>query len=103
MKQPMQTIQRLMRSGESDFAVQQRREIDPREFRQQMGKADEAAEHAVAIEPVGEIGMARTSDDVALVPIGARVGVEHRPQPLAIELASWRRDAASPKNCQNSA
>src|ERR1019366_572187 len=50
-----------------------------------MGKADEAAEHAMAIEPVCEIGIPRTSNDVALVPVSARLPVKHRPQPLPIE------------------
>src|ERR1700682_3730273 len=56
-----------------------------------MGKADEAAEHAVAIEAVGEISVPRTPDAVALVPIGARIGVEHQPQPLAIKLGIGAR------------
>src|ERR1700674_506017 len=51
-----------------------------------MGKANETAEHTVAVKPVGEIGMPRTPEDVALVPVSARIRVEHWPQPLAIEL-----------------
>ena len=73
MKQPMQTIQRPDAFGKIHLPVQQRRKIDPRQFRQQMGKADEAAEHAVTVKAVGEIGMPRPPDDVELVPIGARL------------------------------
>ncbi len=81
----MQPIQRLNAFGSIGFAVQQRLEIDPGEFREQVRKTDEAAEHAVAVEAVGEIGMARTPDDVTLVPVSARIGIQHRSQPLAIE------------------
>ncbi len=86
MKQPVQAIQRLQAREVIRLAGQQRREIDPGELRQQMRKTDEAAEHTVAVKSVGEIGMPRTADHVALVPIGARIGVQHQPQPLAIEL-----------------
>src|SRR5258708_28495420 len=68
----MGPIQRLNAFGSIGFAVQQRLEIDPGEFREQVRKTDEAAEHAVAVEAVGEIGMARTPDDVTLVHVSAR-------------------------------
>ena len=50
-----------------------------------MGKADKAAEHAVAIEPVGEMGVPRTPDNVQLVPVRSCFRIERRPQPLAIK------------------
>src|SRR6202043_1841387 len=56
-----------------------------------MGKANETAEHAVAVKPVREIGMPRTPDDVALVPVSPRIRIKHRPQPLAIEFEIRRR------------
>jgi len=49
MKQAMQTIQRLNAFGSVFSSVQQRLKINPGAFRQQMGKADKAAEHAVAV------------------------------------------------------
>src|SRR5258708_14808726 len=49
-----------------------------------MGKADEAAEHAVPVKPVCEIRMPRTPEDVALVPVCARIGIEPGAQMLAI-------------------
>ena len=85
MKQAMQTIQRLNAIRRIRLPVQQRGKIDPRQFRHHMGEADEAAEHAVTVEPVGEIGMARTSKDVEPVPVSARARVQHRSQPIAIE------------------
>src|ERR1700722_12401861 len=51
-----------------------------------MGKADKTAEHTVAVKPVCEIGMPRTPDDVALIPVSARIRIKHWPQPFAIEL-----------------
>src|SRR5581483_4679413 len=50
-----------------------------------MGKADETAEHAVTVEAIGEVGVARAADDVAPVPIVARLRVKPRPQSLAIQ------------------
>ena len=50
-----------------------------------------SAEHAVAIEPIGEIGVSRAADDVELVPIGACLRVQHRPQPLEIEVNVFLR------------
>src|SRR6195256_805964 len=97
MKQAMQTIQRLNAFGSVFSSVQQRLKIDPCEFRQQMGKADKAAEHAVAVEAVGEIGVSRTSDDVALVPVSARIGIEHRPQPPVIKFGVGGRGALAKK------
>src|SRR6267378_539414 len=97
MKQAMQAIQRLNAFGSVFFSVQQGVKIDPGEFRQQMGKADKAAEHAVAVEAVGEIGVSRTSDDVALVPVSARIGIEHRPQPPVIKLGVGGRGALAKK------
>src|SRR5580704_9736837 len=91
MKQTIQTIQRGDALGRVWFAVQKCRKIDPGQLRQQMGKANETAEHAVAVKPVREIGMPRTSHDVALVPVSARIRVQHRPQPLAIEFEIRRR------------
>src|ERR1700739_3871300 len=91
MKQAIQTIQRRNALGRVWFAVQQRRKVNPGEFRQQMGKANETAEHAVAIKPVCEIDMPRTPDDVALVPVSARIRIKYRSQPLAIEFdIRWR-------------
>ena len=65
-------VQRLNAFGRIGLAVQQRLEIDPGELRQHMRQTNEAAEHAVAIEAVGEIGMPRTADGVALVTAFAR-------------------------------
>src|SRR5579871_4009926 len=50
-----------------------------------MSKPDQAAEHPVPIESVGEMGMSRPAENVSLVPIEARFGIEQRPQPFAIE------------------
>jgi hypothetical protein len=102
MKQAMQAIQRLNTFGRLRIPVQQRLKINPGQFRRQMRKADEAAEHAVTIKAIGEIGMSRPSNDVALIPVGARIRIQQRPQPLKIEPGVGDR-AASPKNCQNSA
>src|SRR5262245_31505582 len=56
-----------------------------------MGQPNEAAEHTVTVEPICEVGISGTTDDVTLVPIGTRFSVEQRPQPLAIELCVGRR------------
>ena len=65
---------------------QQCRKIDSCQLGDDMRQADEATEHAMAIESVGEIAVTRTPNDVALVPIRPCIGVEQWPQPVAIEL-----------------
>src|ERR1700749_396516 len=85
MEQPVQTIQRLNAFGGVGFTGQQRCQIDAGELRQQMSETDEAAEHAVAVESIGEVSMPRAPDQVALVPVCARIGVEQEPKPLAIQ------------------
>src|SRR5579871_1141333 len=56
-----------------------------------MGKTDETAKHAVTVEAVREISMPWPANDVALVPITARLRIEQRPEPLAIKLGVGRR------------
>jgi hypothetical protein len=67
------------------LAVQKRRTVDPCHPGDEMRETDEAAEQAVAVESVGEIGMPRAPNHIAFVPIGARLVVEQRPQAIAIE------------------
>ena len=85
MKQTVQTGQCLNALRSVDLAAQQCPEIDPGELGQHMRQADETAEHAMAVEPVGKITIARTSDHVALIPVGPCIGVEPEPQMIAIE------------------
>ena len=61
MKQPIEAIERRKALGRVRLAVQQGHEIDPGQFRHEMCKPDEAAEHAVTIETVGEISVPRTA------------------------------------------
>ncbi len=91
MEQPIQPLHRFDPFRGVGFALQQRLQVDPGQSGQHMGQADEAAEHAMAIEPVGEISIARPADGVALVPIGARVGIEPEPQIVAVALGIGRR------------
>ncbi len=84
MKQTVQALQCLDPLGRVRLAVQQGPQIDPGQLCQQVGKADKAAEHAVAIEAIREIGVPRTSDKAAFVPIRTRLGVEPGPQLVAI-------------------
>src|ERR1700691_1991751 len=51
-----------------------------------MSKADEAAKHAMPVEAVCKMSVARAANDVALVPIGARRRIQPWPQPHAIKL-----------------
>src|SRR5271170_3434055 len=51
-----------------------------------MSKTNEAAKNAVTVEAIGEIGVARTAHDVALVPVSASLGIQPRPQSLAIKI-----------------
>ena len=85
MKQPMQACERLNALRRIGFTVEQGLEVDAREFCNDVGEANEAAEHAVAIEAVGKIKVARPADQIALVPIGARIRIEPEPQPVAIQ------------------
>src|ERR1700731_2601800 len=84
MEQPVQTHERLTTFQGVDVTGQKCLQVDPSDFRNQMCKADEAAEHAVSIETVGKIRVAGPPDDVSLVPISPRFGIEQRPQPLTI-------------------
>src|SRR6516225_7855948 len=101
MKQPLEPRKRHDALGRIDLAGKQGIQIDACEPGHDMCKPDEATEHAVTVEAVGEVGIARPADDVALVPIGTRMRIEPRPQPRAIELRVGG-DSASPKNCQKS-
>src|SRR5580704_15195787 len=51
-----------------------------------MSKADKAAKHAMPVEAVGKMDVARAADDVALVPIGPRLRIQPWPQSHAIKL-----------------
>ena len=86
MKQAIEPRERLDALGRIELPRQQGIEIDAGEPRHEMCKPDEAAEHAMAVESVGEVGIARPADNVALVPIGTCLRIEPRPQPRAIEL-----------------
>src|SRR5580658_7079297 len=93
MKQAVNPIQSLNTAGRVLVSNQQCRQIDSGELGQNMGHADEAAEHTVAKEAIGEIGIARTAYRVALVPVGPRLGVEHRSQSIAVECGVRGRGA----------
>src|ERR1700744_2653808 len=82
----MQTVERFDAFGRICISTQQRVEIDTGEFGDQMRKSDETAHHAMAVESVREMRIPRPTEDVALVPISACIGIEQRPQALAIEL-----------------
>ena len=79
VEQAMQAIQCLHALGRLDTGGQQHGQIDACKPCHEMHEADEAAHHAVAIKAVGEIGMPRAADDVALVPIGPRLIVKDGP------------------------
>src|SRR5579859_5482294 len=82
----MQPIKRLHPLRRIDIADEESGEIDAGHSRHDMRDTDETAHYTVAIESVREIGVPWPADDIALVPIGARAAVQHRPQPVAIEL-----------------
>src|ERR1700753_4117320 len=91
MKQRVQTTERFGTLGGSGIRTQQRVEVDAGETCNKVRKADETTHHAVTVKSVCKIGMPRSADDVALVPIGARIGVEQGPQAFAIQLRISRR------------
>src|ERR1700723_93309 len=86
MEHAIEALQRRNARGRIRLAVQKYRGVDPVHFGRKMRKTDETAEHAVTIKAVGEISVARTAYDIALVPIGAGLRIQPWPQPLAIKV-----------------
>src|ERR1700758_2153838 len=99
MEQAMQPIQRFQSLRRVGLAGQQGASLDPRQSGHEMGEADKASQNAVAIESVGEIGMPWAPNDIALVPIGARVPIKQRSHAVAIEprIAGRRRLSELPE------
>src|ERR1700691_4487864 len=90
MEHAIEAFQRRDACGRIRLAVQKYRRVDPAPFRREKRKTDETAEHAVTIKTIGEIGVARTADDISLVPIGARLRIQPWPQSRAIKVRIGR-------------
>src|ERR1700744_888392 len=93
MKQTMQPRECPDTFRRIRLAFQQGHQIDATEFGQQMRKADEAAEQAVAVESVGEVDMPRATEQIAVVPEGAGLRIEQEPQPFPVQRVIVRRGA----------